>query len=114
MKQILCYTALVAIAFTSGCASRASSITPASVSALEYAALSCEETKGLLITKRPALAAAEKSQNRTSTIDTISTALILVPAASVFGSDSEGEVAVLKGEVLALERAVPQNCEPRE
>lgn len=37
-----------------------------------------------------------------------------VPAASIFGGDSEGKVAQLKGEVMALERALPQNCRVEE
>ena len=40
------------LALFASCASRASSIAPASVSALEYKELSCAETKGLLKDKR--------------------------------------------------------------
>lgn len=105
---------LVALTSATGCATRASGIAPASVSALEYAALACDETKGMLTAKRSALVAAEKSQNNAATLDTISTVVLLIPAASIFGGDSEGKVAQLKGEVLALERALPQNCREKE
>jgi hypothetical protein len=104
----------VSLFIISGCATRASGIAPASVSALEYQALTCEETRGMLTAKRSALVAAEKSQNNAATLDTISTVVLLVPAASIFGGDSEGKVAQLKGEVLALERALPQNCRVEE
>lgn len=105
---------VIALITASGCATRASGIAPASVSALEYQALSCDETKGMLTAKRSALVAAEKSQNNAATLDTISTVVLLVPAASIFGGDGEGKVAQLKGEVLALERALPQNCRNKE
>ncbi len=114
MNKVLIVLAGLSVLLASGCASRSSSVTPAAVSALEYAALSCEETTGLLSAKRQALAAAEKSQNTTATLDTVTTALILIPVASVFGADREGELSILKGEVLALERAVPQNCNKEE
>ena len=36
--------------------------------------------------------------------------LVLLPIGSVFGQDNEGKVALAKGEVLALERAISLNC----
>lgn len=105
---------VISLFVISGCATRASGIAPASVSALEYKALTCEETTGMLSAKRSALIAAEKSQNNAATLDTISTVVLLVPAASIFGGDGEGKVAQLKGEVLALERALPLNCREEE
>lgn len=114
MNSKLLALGAIALITVSGCATRASGIAPASVSALEYQSLTCDETKGMLTAKRSALVAAEKSQNNAATLDTISTVVLLVPAASIFGGDGEGKVAQLKGEVLALERALPQNCREKK
>ena len=35
---------------------------------------------------------------------------VLLPVGSIFGADVSGELAEVKGEVNALERAIAQNC----
>tara|TARA_B100001057_G_C22276453_1_gene729002 strand:- start:154 stop:486 length:333 start_codon:yes stop_codon:yes gene_type:complete len=106
-KLILTMVSLVLFA---SCASRASSIAPASVSALEYKELSCDETKGLLRDKREAENALTKKQNNAATGDAVGVFFVLLPVGSIFGADVAGELAEVKGEVNALERAVVQNC----
>jgi hypothetical protein len=49
-----------------------------------------------------------RQQNNAATADAVGVFLLLVPAGSVFGGNVEGELAQAKGEVMALERAVPQ------
>tara|TARA_B100000795_G_scaffold223996_1_gene179335 strand:+ start:36 stop:368 length:333 start_codon:yes stop_codon:yes gene_type:complete len=101
---------LVSVIFFASCASRANSIAPANVSALEYKALSCADTKATLKTKRQAENALTRKQNNAATGDAIGVFFVLLPIGSIFGADVEGELAEVKGEVNALERAVVQNC----
>jgi hypothetical protein len=93
-----------------GCATRPEAITPAAVSATEYASLSCRETNTLLAEKRASLQEAERQQNRAATGDAIGVFLVLLPVGSLIGADNEGVVAQYKCEVLALERAMAGNC----
>ena len=97
-----------------GCASRANSVAPASVSAVEYANMSCEETTGALSDARERENALTRKQNNAATADTASVFLVLLPLGSVFGGDVAGELAEAKGEVGALERAVDINCESED
>ena len=101
---------IASLALLASCASRASSIAPASVSALEYKERSCDETKGLLRDKREAENALTKKQNNAATGDAVGVFFVLLPVGSIFGADVAGELAEVKGEVNALERAVVQNC----
>lgn len=92
------------------CASRPDGIAPTSVSALEFKGMSCLETKAMLDSRRKELSAYEKKQRQAATLDAVGTFLVLVPVSTVFGGDNEGQVAQAKGEVAALERAIPMNC----
>jgi hypothetical protein len=98
----------------SACASRANSIAPVSVSATEYAALSCAETRDELRTARERENILVRRQNNAATADAAGVFLVLLPLGSVFGSDVSGELAQAKGEVNALERAVTLNCRAEE
>ena len=98
------------LALFASCAGRASSIAPASVSALEYKELSCAETKGLLRDKRESERALTQKQNNAATGDAVGVFFVLLPVGSIFGADVSGELAEVKGEVNALERAIAQNC----
>tara|TARA_B110000444_G_scaffold184904_1_gene173947 strand:+ start:183 stop:515 length:333 start_codon:yes stop_codon:yes gene_type:complete len=101
---------LFSFSLFANCASRANSIAPANVSALEYKSLSCEETKATLKTKRQAENALTRKQNNAATGDSVGVLFLLLPVGSIFGADVSGELAEVKGEVNALERAVVQNC----
>lgn len=94
----------------SACATRASGVAPVSVSASEYYDLTCEESRAELDLKRAEEETLRKKQNNAATADTVGVFLLLVPAGSVFGADVEGELALAKGQVRALERAVDTNC----
>ncbi len=93
-----------------GCANRASSVPPVSISASDYSTLSCEEARAKLQIARDRETALTNQQNNAALADTAGVFLLLVPLGSVFGADVAGELAQAKGEVLALERAVPQRC----
>lgn len=98
----------------SACASRASSIAPVSVSATEYASLTCDETRYELSEARTRENALTRRQNNAATTDAATVFLVLLPLGSVFGADVSGELAQAKGEVSALERAVTINCRAEE
>ena len=93
-----------------GCASRAGSIAPMSISANEYTGMTCEENRAELQVKRDNENALTRQQNNAATADAASVFLFLLPLGSVFGADRSGELAQVKGEVLALERALRTNC----
>jgi hypothetical protein len=99
-----------AAALLGGCATRASGVAPISVSATDYAGLSCEETRAQLDTARQRENALTRQQNNAATADAASVLLFALPLGSVFGADVEGELAQAKGEALALQRAVTMNC----
>ena len=52
----------------------------------------------------------KKSQNNAATGDAVSVFFVLLPLGSIFGADVEGELAQVKGEVMALQGAVSINC----
>tara|TARA_B110001450_G_C17262813_1_gene336209 strand:+ start:357 stop:521 length:165 start_codon:yes stop_codon:yes gene_type:complete len=51
-----------------------------------------------------------RKQNNAATGDSVGVLFLLLPVGSIFGADVSGELAEVKGEVNALERAVVQNC----
>jgi hypothetical protein len=92
------------------CTSRASSVAPTAIPSANYKGMSCEETKTALDQKTAKQIALSRSQNNAATADAIFVFLTLLPLASIFGGDKEGELAQAKGEVLALQGAVSINC----
>jgi len=109
MKHVMTGIAMAALA-VSGCASRASSVAPVSVSATDYAKYSCDAARAELGVARQKEAALSRKQNNAATADAAGVFLLLLPLGSVFGADVEGELAQAKGEVLALERHLKGSC----
>ena len=95
------------------CAVRPSSVTPVSVSATDYAGLSCGDTMSELASKRTEVDELSRQQSRAATGDAVGVFFVLLPVGSLIGSDVEGELAQAKGEMNALERAVSLNCDDR-
>ena len=93
-----------------GCASGAESVAPIALPSSNYKGLSGDETKTALMTARARQAALTESQNNAQIGDTIGVFFVLLPLGSIFGDEAEGELALAKGEVLALQGAVPINC----
>ena len=89
-----------------GCASRASSVAPVAVSSADYKNMTCEDARLLLAQKRETENALTRSQNNAAVGDAASVLLFALPLGSVFGADKEGELAIAKGEVDALERKI--------
>lgn len=108
--RLLMIAGMVGTLAVSGCATRASGVVPMSISALEYASLSCEETRTALESAREREIVLTRQQNTAATLDAVGVFFIAVPASSVFGGDKAGELARAKGEVRALESALQTNC----
>ena len=102
--------AALVISGTFGCASRASSVPPVAVSSSDYRNMSCEDARALLSQKREVEDALTRSQNNAALGDAASVLLVALPLGSVFGADKEGELAIAKGEVDALERKIVTDC----
>lgn len=107
MKQLVVLAAVAALA---GCAPRASSITPVSVSAADYAGWSCDRAREQIRTNTAELDRLTRAQNTASAVDSVAVAVTLIPVGSLFGGNRQGQIAQLKGETAALERHVAANC----
>ncbi len=98
--------AIVGLAvLASACARRPDAIVPVAIPADVYMAMSCTRLASELVNEQTKLAALSSAQNSAATGDAVGVFLIGVPASSVFGGDQEGNVAVSKGKVLAIESA---------
>ena len=93
-----------------GCTSRPDSIAPVSVSALEYKGYSCEETQLTLNRERAQLSSVSSKQEGAANVDTLGVLFLGLPVGKILGQDVKGQVALSKGKVQALERAVILNC----
>ena len=102
---------LLAVAALGGCATRANGVAPLAISSSEYSHLTCDDARAQLAVARDRENALTRRQNNAATADAVGVFLLFVPAGSVFGGDVAGELAQAKGEVMALERTVPQRCE---
>lgn len=109
-SRIYIAASIAALSILAGCASRPSGIAPLSVDASEYYHLSCSEAKSELETTRQQEVALSRKQNNAATGDAVGVFFLLVPVGSVFGSDVEGELALAKGQVRALETTVKKQC----
>ncbi|MBW8298645.1 MAG: hypothetical protein K0M60_03495 [Hydrogenophaga sp.] len=102
-KLISCAVALVALG---GCAKRPSAIVPADIPMAAYTNLPCEQLAQEQVKEQTALAALSKAQNDAANGDALGVFLIGVPVGSVVGADKEGDVAVSKGKVQAIQSAM--------
>ena len=98
-------------ALLAGCATRANSVAPVSISANEYATLNCADSRAALKVAQERQFALTRRQNNAATADAASVFLFLLPLGSVFGADVSGELGQAKGEALALERRTRMACD---
>lgn len=94
-----------------GCASSPESIAPAYISDMSYSHWTCEQ----LAQEQPrlvsALSTACDAQRRCRANDTAGVIFLGLPVSSLSGSNMASEVARLKGELQALQRAgILKNC----
>lgn len=104
------FISFLSIVFISSCASRASGVAPMSVSSSEYKSHTCEETTTLLSQKRSDLLTLSGAQDKAAIQDSLGVFLFAVPISKITGAAVEGDLAQVKGEVIAIERALPMNC----
>jgi len=97
--------ALAISAVSVACAKRPDAIVPVDIPMAAYTNLSCQALASELVKERNTLASLSKQQNEAATGDAVGVFLIGVPASSTFGGDKEGQVAVSKGKVNAIENA---------
>ncbi|RCS21355.1 hypothetical protein DUT91_24710 [Phyllobacterium salinisoli] len=103
MKSLV--LAVSAALLLSSCAKRPDAIVPVDIPMAAYTNRGCQELAQELIKERNNLAALSKQQNQAATGDAVGVFLLGVPASSTFGGDKEGQVAVSKGKVNAIESA---------
>ncbi len=107
MKRTMITVAL-AVAVIAGCAKRPDAITPMSLPTTAYANLDCTQLAAEHRKSKTSLDVASKAQNSAATGDAVGVFLIGVPVSSLGGGDQEGQVALYKGEMVAIE-AVQKN-----
>ncbi|WEX79008.1 hypothetical protein PYH37_003983 [Sinorhizobium numidicum] len=88
------------------CAKRPDAIVPVDIPMAAYSNQSCEGLAQELLKEQNNLAAVSKQQNQAATGDAVGVFLVGVPMSSTFGGDKEGQVAVSKGKVNAIESSI--------
>lgn len=97
---------ILACAVMAGCAKRPDAIVPADIPIAAYSNLDCQALAQEAIKEQQALSAVSKQQNDAATGDAFGVFLVGVPMSSTFGGDKEGQVAVSKGKVQAIQSAM--------
>lgn len=94
---------LIALIVLASCAKRPDAIAPIVMPANAYAALTCDQLAAAHRRASDDLSVASMQQNEAATGDAVGVFLIGVPVSSAFGGNKEGQVALHKGEVIAIE-----------
>lgn len=107
MKPILrtLSAAVMAAFLMAGCAASPSSIAPVGVDSDEFTHLTCDQMTSERLRISDALRDAERRQNQAQAVDATTVLLFLIPASALIG-DAESDVALHKGERVALDRAM--------
>ncbi|MCM2443129.1 hypothetical protein HGO34_25850 [Agrobacterium vitis] len=100
------YVALVALAAISSCAKRPDAIVPVDIPMAAYTNMDCQAIAQEMVKEQGHLAAISKQQNDAANGDALGVFLLGVPVSSTFGGDKEGQVAVTKGKINAMESAM--------
>lgn len=94
-----------ALAATS-CAKRPDAIVPVDIPMAAYSNQDCNGLTQELVREQAKLASLSKQQHDAATGDAVGVFLIGVPMSSTFGGDKEGQLAVSKGKVNAIESTI--------
>ena len=97
---------LLAVLLISACAKSPSAVTPVAVSSAEYQHFTCSQLHNVLIDTNHRHNEAYDGQRNAAIGDAIGVFFILTPVSTVFGGDEEGDLAQLKGELLAIKRTM--------
>lgn len=106
IKQML---SIIAISLIAGCAKSPSSIAPVAVASSEYADFSCQQLQVEMMTNETELNDAIRRQNNAQAADALGVFLVLIPVSALTG-DAESDVALNKGEKIAIERELDRRC----
>jgi hypothetical protein len=106
MSRFMLVGVSMAALLAAGCARRPDAIAPAAIPSEAYLAMACPQLKDELAAEQARLSALSVAQNNTATGDAVGVFLIGVPTSSAFGGDQEGNVAVSKGKIIAIENAI--------
>ncbi|ABV93225.1 conserved hypothetical protein [Dinoroseobacter shibae DFL 12 = DSM 16493] len=104
--------ALIATATLAGCAKPPKSIAPTAVSTSNYEGYTCAELQAELSHNMRELAAAESRQRAAVAGDAVGVFLVLIPP-SAFTGDASADVALNKGEDIALQTVYNRQCAPQ-
>jgi hypothetical protein len=99
MNRLIPTLAMLTLA---ACAPRPDAIAPVALGDA-YAGTTCAAARQTLTQKQAELATASTAQSNAATGDALGVLLIGVPVSSLSGGDRAGQIATLKGQVLALE-----------
>ena len=102
MRKYLVLSVCAAVTM-SACAKRPGAITATNIPASAYSNMDCQTLATTLTNEKNTLAILSKSQNSAATADAVGVFLVGIPAASLTGGDQEGDIAVSKGKIVALE-----------
>ncbi len=97
--------AMAVIILMAGCATKPENISPAYVSELTYASLTCEQLRQEQDRLVNALSLAADAQRKARSGDTVGVIFLGLPVSSLSGSNVATEIARLKGELEAIRRA---------
>lgn len=97
------FTLLACGLAVSSCAKRPDAIVPVDMPMAAYSNLDCQALAREFINEHASLSAVSKQQHDAATGDAVGVFLVGVPMSSTFGGDKEGQVAVAKGKVNAIE-----------
>ncbi|GEC32430.1 hypothetical protein [Sinorhizobium fredii] len=100
------YIMLASALAIGSCAKRPDAIVPVDIPMAAYSNQSCEGLAQELLKEQNDLASLSKQQNQAATGDAVGVFLIGVPMSSTFGGDKEGQLAVSKGKVNAIESSI--------
>lgn len=106
MKNRTYVVALMAAAALAACAKRPDAIVPVDIPMAAYTNQTCEQLGQEMLKEQQSLAAVSKAQTDAANGDAFGVFLIGVPVGSVAGGDKEGQVAVAKGKVQAIDSAM--------
>lgn len=93
---------LIAALLLSACAAQPDAIAPVALGDA-YAGVSCTAARAQLTQSRAELAALSDAQRQAATGDALGVFLLGVPVSSLSGGDKAGQIATVKGQILALE-----------
>ena len=99
---------VLAVAFLAGCATPPSSIKPIAADDRAYAGLGCEELRTEREQVAADLAAISNRQTNKMMGDAVSTMVVGMPVSKVLGEDLSPQIAVNKGKVIAMDKAIQQ------